>query len=254
MKKPVVLVTFVSIIAIFLIPQRVAALGVEAAVGYWWQDPSGDIKFGGDRLDLEDDLGYDTEEKPFGRIKLDLPGVLPNVYLMATPLEFEETTARNATFTFGDQTFTAGVPFRSEIKLDHYDIALFYSLPFVEKATLGKLNAELGVNIRIIDFKTEVAQDLTSTSASESFLLPVPMGYAGVQFKPIKLLSLEGEVRGIGFGPSHYVDVIGRLKVHVFGPLFIAGGYRYEEVKFDHDDVDVSLEFQGPFAEVGVRF
>lgn len=254
MKKTFVLLTWVFVIALSIVPQRAAAVGLEAAVGYWRQDPSGNIQFNGDQLNLEDDLGYDAEYKPFGRIKLDLPGLIPNIYLMATPLEFEETTTTNVTFNYGSQTFAAGVPFSSKLKLDHYDIALFYSLPFVEKATLGRLNAELGLDVRIINFETEIAQNLTSTSASESFILPVPMAYAGLQFKPIKALSLEAEVRGIAFSSSHYVDVIGRLKIQPFNPFFVAGGYRYENIKFDHQDVDASLTFQGPFVEVGVDF
>lgn len=254
MKKTPVLLTWVCVTVLVLVPQRAAAVGIEAAVGYWRQDPSGHIQFNGDRLDFEDDFGYDVETKPFGRIKLDLPGILPNIYLMATPLEFEETETRNLTFNFGGQTFTAGVPFRSKLQLDHYDIALFYALPFLEKATVGRLNAELGLNVRIIDFETEVTEGVTNTSASESFTLPVPMAYAGFQFRPIKAISLEGEVRGIAFSASHYVDLIGRLKIHLIGPLFIAPGYRYENLEIDHQDVDASLTFQGPFVEVGVSF
>ncbi len=254
MRKTFLLLTWVFVIALSIIPERAAAVGLEAAVGYWRQDPSGNIQFNGDRLDLEDDFGYGAEYKPFGRIKLDLPGLLPNIYLMATPLEFEETTTSNVTFNFGSQTFAASVPFRSKLNLDHYDIAFFYSLPFVEKATLGRLNAELGLDVRIIDFEAEVAQDVTSISASESFILPVPMGYVGFQFKPTKELALEGEVRGIAFSSSHYVDLIGRLKIQPFDPFFIAGGYRYENIKLDHQDVDASLTFQGPFVEVGVDF
>ncbi|MFQ5658047.1 MAG: TIGR04219 family outer membrane beta-barrel protein [Candidatus Methylomirabilales bacterium] len=253
-KKTLLLLTWVCIIAVSLVPHRAAALGIEAAVGYWRQDPSGDIQFFGDRLDLENDLGYGTEDKPFGRIKLDLPGPMPNVYLMATPLSFEEETARNLTFNFGGQTFAVDVPFRSKLKLDHYDIALYYSLPFVKKATLGTLNVDLGLDVRIIDFEAAVAQDLAGISASESFILPVPMGYAGFQLTPIKALSLEGEVRGIAFGANRYVDVIGRVKLHVFGPLFIAGGYRYEDFKIAYQDVDTSMQFHGPFVEVGVQF
>lgn len=253
-KKTLPLLAWVCALTLFLVPQRAAALGLEAAVGYWRQNPSGDIQFFGDRLDLENDLGYGTEDKPFGRIKLDLPGPLPNVYLMATPLSFEETTARNLTFNFGNQTFAADIPFRSKLKLDHYDVAFYYSLPFLKKATLGTLNADLGLDVRIIDFEAEVAQDLTGISASESFILPVPMGYAGFQLTPIKALSLEGEVRGIAFGANRYIDLIGRVKLHVFGPVFIAGGYRYEDFKIDYQDVDASMQFQGPFVEVGVRF
>lgn len=252
MKCRFVVLTSVLVMVLSILPQRAAALGLEAAVGYWRQDPSGNIQFNGDQLDLEDDLGYDAEYKPFGRVKVDLPGLLPNIYLMATPLQFEETTTRNITFNFGSQSFAANVPYRSKLKLDHYDIALFYALPFVEKATLGKFNAELGLDVRIIDFDVEVTQDMTGTSAGESFILPVPLGYVGFQLKPIKWLALEGEVRGIAFSASHYVDVIGRLKIQPFGPFFVAGGYRFEDLKVDHQSVDASMTFQGPFVEIGV--
>lgn len=254
MKRRSVVLTSVLVMGLSILPQHAAALGLEAAVGYWRQDPSGNIQFNGDNLSLEDDLGYDAEYKPFGRIKVDLPGLLPNIYLMATPVQFEETTTSNVTFNFGSQTFAAGVPFRSKLKLDQYDIALYYALPFVEKATLGKFNAEIGVDVRIIDFDVEVAQDTTSISAGESFILPVPLGYVGFQLKLIKWLALEGEVRGIAFSASHYVDVIGRLKIKPFGPLFVAGGYRFEDFKIDHESVDASMTFQGPFVEVGVNF
>ncbi|MFQ5839520.1 MAG: TIGR04219 family outer membrane beta-barrel protein [Candidatus Methylomirabilales bacterium] len=254
MKKIRVLLLLLFTVAAYLVPQRSFAIGIEAAVGAWHQNPSGDIRFLGDQLDVESDFRFDAEFEVVGRIKLDLPALLPNIYVMATPLEFEETGNRIVTFNFGNQTFSAGVPFRSRIKLDHYDIALFYSIPFLKTATLGKLNTELGVNLRVIDFEAEVTQTGTNTSASKSFTAPIPMAYAGIQFKPIKRLSIEAEARGIAFSSNHYVDLIGRVKVRLLGPLFVAGGYRYEDIEIDTRDVIGSFKFQGPFVEVGVTF
>ena len=46
----------------------------------------------------------------------------------------------------------------------------------------------------------------------------------------------------------------GRLKIKPFGPVFVAGGYRYDSAKIDYQDIDIDAEFEGPFAEVGLDF
>lgn len=239
---------------IFVIPQIASAIGLEAAVGVWKQDPSGDISYKGDSLSVENELKYDSKTKVFGRVKIDMPLALPNIYLMATPMKFEAVGSKNVDFKFGDTTFDASVPFSSKTKLDHYDICLYYGLPFLKTATLGKLNAEVGLNARIIDFKAEIIQSTTGKSESKSLTLPIPMIYVGVQFKPVKLIGIEAEARGIAYNSNHYYDLIGRLKVRPVGPVFIAGGYRYEDVKIDESDVKANLKFKGPFVEAGVEF
>lgn len=237
-----------------VIPQIVPATGIEVAVGVWQQDPSGDIGYKGEALNVGTDLKYDSETKFFGRAKIDMPLVIPNIYIMATPMKFEGTGTKNVSFTFGGKTFNGNVPFSSSLQLDHYDIALFYGIPFIKTATLGKFNAELGINARIIDFKAEISQSTTGLSESKSLTVPVPLLYIGAQLKPIKLIGIEAEARGIAYGTNHYYDFIGRLKVRPMGPIFISGGYRYEDIKIDKSDVNANLKFQGPFVEAGVEF
>jgi outer membrane protein len=239
---------------IFLAPPVASAMGVEAAVGVWRQDPSGDIGYKGDSLSIENDLKYDAQSRVFGRVKIDMPLLIPNVYLMATPVKFEGDGSKNVPFTFGDKTFAANAPFSSSLKMDHYDVALYYGIPFLKTATLGKFNVEAGLNARIFDLKAEINQPTTGTSESKNLTLPVPMFYLGAQLKPVKYLSLEAEARGIAYSSNHYYDLIGRLKVQPFGPLFIAGGYRYEEVKVDQSDVKANIILKGPFLELGLVF
>ncbi|TAL26730.1 MAG: TIGR04219 family outer membrane beta-barrel protein, partial [Nitrospirae bacterium] len=178
----------------------------------------------------------------------------PNIYLMASPMEFEGNGSKNINFTFGDKTFTNNVPFSSKLQLDHYDIALFYGLPFLKTATAGKLNAEIGLNARMIDFKAEISQPTTNKSESKSLNIWMPMIYVGAQLKPVKRFAVEAEARGIAYSGNHYYDIIGRLKVKPVGPLFIAGGYRYEDIKIDESDIKANLKFRGPFIEAGVEF
>ncbi|MGD9112234.1 MAG: TIGR04219 family outer membrane beta-barrel protein [Desulfobacterales bacterium] len=256
MMKKIALLFCLSIM--LTIPTTIYAFGIEIAGGGWYQTPSGDLSFdktaNDDSLDLDEVLNYDDKWQPIGRLIIDMPSLIPNIYLMATPIKWDETGSKNVSFKFGDETFDADIPFDSELKMNHLDVALFYGLPFIRKATEDVLNIDLGLNVRILDFKAEIEQKLIGEIESESYILPIPMIYTGVQIEPFKYLALELEGRGIGWSGSHYVSLIGRLKVKPYGPFFVAGGYRYDGVNLDYRDVDLDVEFYGPFAEAGLEF
>lgn len=233
------------------------AIGIEAAIGAWNQDPRGDISYKGTELDVENDLKYSDKLKIMGRVKLEAP-LIPNIYLMATPMEFKGDGSKAANFQFANKTFNVSQPFKSKLRLDHYDVALYYGIPLLKTATANTLNLELGVNARIIDFKAEVTgtEAVTGNQINESKTLtvPVPMLYVGAQVRPVKWLSAEAELRGIIYGKNQYTDLIGRAKLKVLGPAFVAAGYRYERIKLDISDVKATTTFRGPFGEVGVEF
>jgi outer membrane protein len=254
MKRIQLFLICLFVLSLFVVPYRAFALGLEVGVGYWRQSPSGTLEYQGtsitDSLDLKNDLKYESKWKPFARVKAELPLILPNIYFMATPMEF--TGHGFKTFSFGGTPITGD--FDSKLKLDQYDIALYYSLPFLNTATLGVLNAELGLNAKIIDFEAMITDTSGGNSASKKLTLPVPMVYVGVQVKPVKAFSIEAEGRGIAYGSNHFYDIIGRLKVNVFGPLSVAGGYRYESIKIDQSDVKADVKFSGPFAEAVLSF
>lgn len=255
MKKIVLLFCFIFILSL---PATSYAIGIEIAGGAWYQSPSGDLSFDksttADDLDLEDDLNYDDKWQPSGRVIFDMPLFIPNIYLMATPLKWDENGSKNVQFKFGDEIFDADIPFKSELKMNHLDVALFYGLPFIKTATSDILNVDLGLNFKLLDFEASIEQEDTGLKVSESYFLPLPMIYAGVQIEPFKYAALEFEGRGIGWGSNYYLSLMGRLKIKPVGPFFVAGGYRYDNVSIDYQDVDVDAIFQGPFAEVGFEF
>lgn len=261
MIKNFALTLILLVFTISFLPQKSYATGIEASIGLWRQNPSGDIAYNPistiDKLNIETELNLEREDRFFARIKADLPLFFPNIYLIATPMEFEDTGSRDVNFTFGDITFDVNFPFESKIELDHYDIALYYEVPFLETSTLGKFNAEIGFNAKIIDFNAEVtgrAVTGTTMTESQSQTIVVPMIYAGAQINPVDLISIEVEARGIAYSSNHYYDFIGRVKIKPIGPVFIAGGYRSEDIKIDHSGVEASIKFSGPFAEAGVYF
>ncbi|MFA5352713.1 MAG: TIGR04219 family outer membrane beta-barrel protein [Thermodesulfovibrionales bacterium] len=242
-------------LCLLFLSNTASAVGIEAALGVWGQDPTGDITFQGDAtFDLDNELNYDDETKIMGRVKIETPGAFPNVYLMATPMKFEGNGSKSGTFTFEGTTFTGTFPFTSKLQLDQYDLCLYYNLPFIEAGTNGVVSAELGLDVRGVDLEAEIVQPGTGLAARENFFVPVPMIYLGVEVKPVRAVSIGAEVRGIAYSGSHAIDLIGRVKVNIAGPLFIAAGYRYEKIKIDHDDIEADVKIKGPFAEIGVTF
>ena len=245
------------LIFVFSLPLCVYGLGLELAVGGWQQNPKGDLSYDSididNTIDLEQDLDYEKENRISGRLKLCLP-VIPNIYLMATPMEFDEAGIKSVDFTFGDQSFQADIDFESKLILNHIDVALFYALPFIPTATNKVLNIEIGLNTRIIDFKVEIEQPETGLEESEEYTVPIPMAYLAAQIIPFERIALEAEARGLTYSSNHIYSLIGRLKLKLFGPLFIAGGYRYDKIEIDEEDVEVDVCLSGPFVETGFQF
>ena len=255
MKKLMFLVGLFFIF-ILIAPVTSHAIGFEAAIGGWNQSPQGDLSYelvtGDDSIDLEKDLKYDDIFGITARLKVDMPLILPNVYIMSTPTKFDGKGSKSVPFNFGDVSFTQDVEFDSEVTLNNYDVALYYGIPFLKTASLGKVNVDVGINVRVYDFQAKISQGILEES--ESFTFPVPMLFLAAQVKPIDIFAVEAEVRGISYDENQVYSLIGRLKVKVFGPLFAAGGYRYDKIKFDTEDVEADITLSGPFIEAGFAF
>jgi len=251
-----------GLLTLALAPGTASAAGIEMSVGVWNQVPIGDISHksetGHDNLSLQNDLKYSDETRVFGRIKIDTPLFFPNIYLMATPAGFRETGIKSTPFQFGNVSVAANVPFTSELKLDHYDIGLYYGIPALKTVTAGILNVDLGLDARIIDFKSTVTGPDSVTgqivSDTNTAVVPIPMLYLGFQVKPVKWLTAEGEARAIVYDKNHFYDIIGRIKFKPYGPVFATAGYRYEKIRIDTDDVKANASFSGPFGEIGIEF
>ena len=96
--------------------------------------------------------------------------------------------------------------------------------------------------------------ETTVKSEHKSITIAVPMVYMGILFRPAKFIRVEAEGRVISYNSDHYYDFIGRVRINPFGPFFISGVYRYEDIKIAEEDVEADVTFKGPFAEIGVSF
>jgi outer membrane protein len=228
--------------------------GLEVAAGIWYQDPSGDISYkSNDKLSIQDDLNYGNEYRMTARAKIFLPSVFPNIYLGYTPIKFDERGETAGSFSFGGSTFVGNVAFDSKTELNLYDIGLFYTIPLVNTSReRPMLSLDLGLTVRTIEYDAEIVQG--GIKEHDSGILPVPLIHAGVAFEPVSWLAFELEGRGIAFEGDYVLSGIGRVKLMPWGPLFVAGGYRYEKIKIDQSDLDIDATITGPFAELGLNF
>lgn len=229
--------------------------GVEFAAGIWKQSPSGrlgyEILSPDDIVDLKSDLNYQDETRFSGRIDIDMPLFIPNIYLLGTPMEFEGTGSKS--FNWGGQPVTGS--YYSKLTLNHLDVALYYGIPLLKSATLETFNIDIGLNFRIFDLEaTLIESSGTGVNETESFTVAIPMVFAGIQFRPTEALAIEAEGRGISISGNKGYSLIGRLRWNAFGPLFIAGGYRYDKYDIDEEDIVLDADFSGPFGELGLAF
>jgi outer membrane protein len=227
-------------------------IDAEIAVGGWFSSPDGFAGYKGDDLYLEDDLGFDDETRLTGRARLELPLLLPNLTFMTTGLNYDEENSLGRDFKFGDENFLKGQPFKSELKLDHHDFAVSFSFPLLKLASLGKLQADLGANLRLVDVEAKITQG--SVKETKSLTVPIPMGFAYLRLEPVSGVALEAEGRLLSIGDNSMTSLIGRIRYNIFGPLFVAGGYRMEKFDIDEEDIRIDTEFKGPFFEGGFKF
>ncbi|EDP75831.1 TIGR04219 family outer membrane beta-barrel protein [Hydrogenivirga sp. 128-5-R1-1] len=250
MKKAILLGALFSVGSSFAVP----LVNAEFSVGAMSHDPSGYIQYQGDKVDVKDGFGLEKETKPFARAKVELP-IVPNLYLQYIPMKFEGQKTR--TFTYGGYTFSGDV--KTDVKLDHYDVGLYYNIPLVGTATAGLLDPELGINVRIINFDGKVTELSTNHTESKSVTIPVPMVYAGLGLN-LPFVSLIGELRGITYSGSKYYDITAeaRLKpisIPGMASFFVGAGYRYERLELDDvGDVTADIKIKSLFANVGVAF
>lgn len=239
------------------------AVEAEIVLGGWQQEFGGTLGFNeildtNDILDIDNDFDFDKENQIIGRVKLDMPLAIPNIYVMAAPMKFEGTGSKSVIIDYGDLTIPANADLESEIKLNQYDVALYWGIPALKTATAGTFNIDLGLNVRWVDLDARLrATDPTIPYDEEDSVdvsVPIPMLYVAFQVMPMDAFAFEAEGRGISVGDNKLYSVIGRVRYNLPHLVFVTGGYRMDKLELDEDDVLADIEFSGPFVELGINF
>lgn len=252
MKK---LLCAVILAGLAMAPAMAEAYWVDISAGYWNPEPSGGISYNllgafNDKADLERDMGFEKEGFAQVRAKVDLP--LLNIGVQATPMEFTGRKTLVNNITFGGNTYATSTTVDTKMIMDHYDVALFWALPFLSTASAGTLNVELGLNARMLDFEVTISEGATWTTKAVS--PTIPMLYVGAQITPTDSFGIEAEYRGLSMDDNSYTDMMAKVRWNPVPVFYISAGYRSESLEIDEEGVVSDMEFKGPFAELGLRF
>ena len=176
-------------------------LGGEVNLGYYGHAPSGNLDYKGTTVDLEDDLKLENESDIFLKAYFEHPiPVLPNIRVAYTAFSHAGQGRIDDTFTFGNQSFTAGTNLDSTLDLKMYDLTMYYEL------LDNWISIDTGVNVKYIDGSVSVKTSALSEAAD--FQVPIPMLYLKTRFDvPTTDLSFQVEGDYVSYSGNTLYEV-----------------------------------------------
>jgi hypothetical protein len=236
-----------------LAPPAHAVLELEGI--YWLMSPSGDGSVGidgaeGTSIDVEDDLGYDSEEGAFGaRLVLGNTHQLEVSYI---GFDISAEAAIDRTVQFSDKTYRARANLASSLEASVIRGAYRF------RGGTDVFGGGFLLGGQYVDLTASVSADrYGAASASTEVGLPVVGAFA--EFSPAGFVRLYGTfVAGLAEWDdvsATFYEAEASVRV-LLGPVFAGAGYRYLAIDGEDEGIplEVDLAFQGPTAYAGVTF
>jgi len=249
-----------SIIAVFVVwavAPNASATGLDVNIGTGNQSISGDLAFQGTKMSLQDNLGLNDERQVILNVRIEHPiPFLPNIYYRYIPSSFTGSKINTAPITYGGKTFEAGKVVASTVELNRHDIGLYYNLP-VNLVTAGILEAALGLNLRVINFRgdlTGTVGGVAGTKASKPISAPVPQLFGRLSVTPVKFISVNGEIRWLNIGNTSLGDFTVEFRIKPVSILYVGAGYFQESATIDTADVSAGIDIAQSYLFVGAEF
>ncbi len=250
------IILLVSSLLLFA-PGLALAQIVELEGRYWFTDVKARARVESNSLpatnvDFTKDLGLDDENAPGVRLTFGLP-FNSKIRLAYTYLNLEGDATLTRNINFGGSTFTANTLVDSDFEF-HYGRLGWIWQPIVVPGIV-KLGPMFELKGGVLDATIETRNAVTSIKESQELGLIVPTIGAALDFTPHRMIHIFAEVSGLPAGSlGHILDAEAGIRFVPVPFLTIAGGYRYFDLKIEHDNDDGSLKLSGPFVGVSLRF
>ena len=223
------------------------ALGLFMGVGVWAADNTGDIQSGSDPVDVEDELGFDSENLGYAYVALEhfIP-LIPNLRLQYTDLGYSGSDSLNTGFN--------GVDFDGRVDAD-FDLSKTDLIAYW-RILDNILNLDIGAQVTLVNGDINITQQdqpTNDSSTSVDEVLPLAYVSAGVDL-PLTGLSATTSIAGYKFDGDQMLDMYVRVNYEV-GVMGAELGWRHLDMELDDlDDIDADLSFSGPYLGVNVHF
>lgn len=228
-------------------------IDLKVGAGYVHLSPEGWINYKGTNVDIKDDLKLGNSNNVNAYVQVGLP-ILPTVKVEYLPTSYEGSGTVSTYFEFAGKKYNVGTSIDTKLKLDQYDVSLFYSLP------LPFVKPRAGVSVKYLDGYTYVNASSVGEGKA-NVTVPIPMLYLGLNASlPGIPIEFDIEGKGISYQGNSLTDIkaIGMFSlvgIPLVGKLYIGAGYRYQQLKLDDiDGLNSDIKFKGFFGEVGVSF
>jgi len=221
-------------------------LGGEVNLGLYSHSPSGTARNGGDNVDIEKDLNWQSENDIFFKAYFEHPvPLIPNIRVGYTGFSHKGAGEASKTFSWGGiNLFSLTDDVISDLTLDIYDITIYYE--FLD----NWLNFDAGLNIKYLNGSIDV--ETSMRHEHNNIEVPIPMLYAkGRVNLPSTDLSFQIEGDYIGYDNNLLYDLeIGARYSFIMG-FGVEAGYKTFKIKIDNvDDINMDTEFSGVYGKL----
>jgi outer membrane protein len=223
------------------------ALKIEIGAYNWQPDYDGYVQSGADRVDLNDDLGFDDDTAAVLYAVLEHPlPLLPNVKLQHTRIDTDARGTTTRSFEFDGVPFQASVPVQSKLELTHTDATLYYQL------LDNVVDLDLGLTVRYLDGSASITG--AGQSASEQIEVTLPLLYAAAQASLPLGFYLGADINGLAVSSDKLLDY--RLRAGWVSPLLLGVevGMRRFDIDYDDDNDKADLSLDGVYGAITFQF
>jgi hypothetical protein len=219
---------------------------------YWMPGLDGEINYdSGSNLDLEDDLGMDTESYPL----VDIFAGFGDHHLLFTyyKADYSGSEKLKKDIEFGGTTFPASAKVDSELEYTVMDFAYQWDAIDLENFLAG---ASLGLigKVKYLDItsaKLEGGGEKEEMDVSG----PIPMLGANLHVGLLAdIIEARFQMTGMGYSGNSVVEFFGDISYTPFPFLGIHAGYRSLALDVDVDDLDANFTTAGPYGAITIGF
>jgi hypothetical protein len=251
---------WLSIIILFMTPnfafaQREVTLEFEGR--YWFTDLEGKGRVTengvGTNIDLKKDL--DIEDQGYPEVRLTWhTGPKSKIRIAYTQVNYEGDETLVRTIKFGEETYNVGTRVATDFDVRY--IRLGWAWQFIN---IGNGVVKFGTLLEGKGYwgkATIEAPDLvTPVKESEKFIFGLPTLGVALDLRPHKRLNIFGEASGMTAGRYGYTyDAEAGIQFIPIRILSLIGGYRIMEFKGESDDDYAKVRVHGPFIGATIRF
>lgn len=252
MKKHAISIGMVTLLTCFS-SQADMLFGLYAGAQGW--NMGADGGFSDDGSNINFNFEDKTQANIYVALEHPIP-LVPNIKLQRTNMDTNGDVLLDASFTFGDEIFSASTSLITDVKLTTTDAILYYEL-----FDNDLISFDVGLNAKYLDGELFVIdKEDPSNTGREEFSGVVPMLYSRIAVG-LPMTGFGAYVEGsyLSFDDQTLTDYQAALTYSLMENLAIDLTFQlgYRSVELDLDDLDgiySNLQFKGVFAGLEVHF